>query len=263
MPTLYGWSASSASIPWNTAGTPGGVRYEQVAHALEAGGTFAGRLMTIRWDNSAYANATYFYPVILEANTTYELSFLYEYWANASGTQVITAGISTDANAAGRYHSQSFSTSSIAQRLRKAEFRFQSREAGTYYLTFNGNHAMYGIGDFRLRSIEFENQLLIGKNYTGGFLNAELVQVHFEEGAFAPDLLSAEKPIPYQSGALIGADGTELRISQIPIGARVSVTDIAGRVILTMYSNADELAVPLTKGIYLVGINNERTKILL
>jgi hypothetical protein len=262
-PTEYGWSASSASIPWNTAGAPGGVRYEEVSHALETGGTFTGRLMTMRWDNAAYVTASYFYPVVLEASTMYELSFLYEYWANASTSQVITAGISTSANATNRYHSQSFTTSAIAQRLRKAEFRFQSREAGTYYLTFNGNHAMYGIGDFQLRSIKFDNQLLVGKNYTGGSLVAEISQVNYEGGAFAPDVLSATIPASASSGALVGTYGNELRITRLPLGARVSVTDITGRIVMSQYVNSTEFNLILAKGIYLVGINNDRLKILM
>lgn len=59
MPTEYGWSAS-ATVPWNVAAGGGGVRYENVTHNIEGGGSYTGRFMTIRWDGSAYSSATYF-----------------------------------------------------------------------------------------------------------------------------------------------------------------------------------------------------------
>lgn len=185
MPTEYGWSAS-ATVPWNVAGGGGGVRYETVTHNRDGGGSFSGRLMTIRWDGSGYSTATYFYPVTLEANTTYEFSFLYEYWANATAAQTMTVGVSRTATAGSAYDSQAFVTSATAQTLRQGVFKFSSQDAGQYFITFTGTWAMYGIGNLQLKSLTYENRLQFGKNYNGGNLNADVYYVSYQEGAFAP-----------------------------------------------------------------------------
>jgi len=184
-PTTYGWTAS-VTVPWNTAGGGSGVRYESVNHALEGGGTYSGRLMTIRWDGSSISTATYFYPVTLEANKTYEFSFLYEYWSNATTAQTMTVGVSKTASAAGILDNKQFVTSATAQTLRSGTFLFSSQEAGTYYITFAGTWAMYGIGKLEVKSLTYENRLQFGKNYPCGSLNADVYYVSFQEGAYAP-----------------------------------------------------------------------------
>ncbi len=185
LPTTYGWSASVA-VPWNTAGGGSGVRYENVNHAMESGGTFSGRLMTIRWDGSSISSATYFYPVTLEANKTYEFSFLYEYWSNATTVQTITVGVSKTAAASGIFVSKPFVTSATAQTLRPGTFLFNSQDAGTYYITFSGSWAMYGIGKLEVKSLTYENRLQFGKNYPDGNLNANVYYVSYQNGAYAP-----------------------------------------------------------------------------
>lgn len=262
-PTDYGWSSSSASIPWNFAGYAGGVRYEDVTHALDGGGSFTGRLMTIRWDAGAYSSASYFYPVSLEANTNYELSFLYEYWANASSAQPLTVGVSTSANVANQYASKSFQTTAASQRLRKGEFRFSSKAAGTYYLTFEGAYAMYGIGDFSLKSVQFENRLQFGKNYTDGLLSANVMEVSYEGAAYAPELLSSQRPGETMSNVTIRTSNNQLHINNLPAGALVNITDISGRLLLYQKTTTDALAINLNTGIYIIGINDERTKVIL
>ena len=107
-PTAYGWSASTDKIPWNTAGGGGGVRYETATHNVENDNAYTGRFMTIRWDGNEISNATYFYPVVLEANTNYDFSLLYEYWSNATSSRSMTIGISTSNNVSGIYDSQTF-----------------------------------------------------------------------------------------------------------------------------------------------------------
>ncbi|NDW19148.1 hypothetical protein D0T53_09515 [Dysgonomonas sp. 216] len=192
-PTEYGWSASASDIPWNAVGGMG-VRYENVTHNLENGGSFTGRLMTIRWDATSYASATYFYPVTLEANTVYELSFLYECWANATSTASITTGISQAKDATGIYKSETHITPTATQTLRRGTFTFTTKDAGTYYLTFSGAWAMYGIGDFRLKGISYENRLLIGKNYNEGSADFEVFSVTYQDGAYAPGEGSGDTP---------------------------------------------------------------------
>lgn len=203
LPTTFGWSAS-ASAPWSTGG--GGVRFETPTHNVEGEGTYPGTLLTIRWDASDLNGATYFYPVTLEANTSYEFSFLHEYWGSASSAQTLTVGISTSQSDANIYNSQSFVTSGTAQTLKPGKFIFTSQEAGVYYLTFKGTWAMHAIGKLELKSYTYENRLLLGKNYNGGFLNADILYVSYEEGAFAPYLdvpvtepeLPAKRVLPIQ-----------------------------------------------------------------
>lgn len=185
MPTEYGWSAS-ATVPWNVAAGGGGVRYENVTHNIEGGGSYTGRFMTIRWDGSAYSSATYFYPVTLEANKTYEFSFLYEYWSNATAAQTMTVGVSKTATAAGIFESKAFVTAATAQTVRPGTFLFSSQEAGTYYITFNATWAMYGIAKLSLKSLAYNSRLQFGKNYNSGSLNAEVYAVSYQDGAYAP-----------------------------------------------------------------------------
>lgn len=185
MPTEYGWSASAA-VPWNVAAGGGGVRYENVTHNIEGGGSYTGRFMTIRWDGSTISSATYFYPVTLEANKTYEFSFLYEYWSNATTAQTMTVGVSKTATAAGIYDSKPFVTAATGQTVRPGTFMFSSQEAGTYYITFNATWAMYGIAKLSLKSLAYDSRLQFGKNYNSGSLNAEVYSVSYQDGAYAP-----------------------------------------------------------------------------
>jgi hypothetical protein len=192
MPTAYGWSSSPVNAPWNTAGGGSGVRYETATHSVEGQTAYNGRFMTIRWDSDDLLSTHYFYKVSLEANTTYDFSLLYEYWSNASSSQPMTIGISTTNNASGIYDSKTFNTSATAQVLRPANFIFTSKEAGTYYLTFAGARAMYGIANLSLKSFTYENKLQIGKNYATGHLDAEIAYVSYQPGAFAA---SEQEPI--------------------------------------------------------------------
>lgn len=186
-PTEYGWSATSSSVPWNTANGGSGVRYQDASgHSYEDGTTYDGQLLTIRWDNNAYADATYFYPVTLEANTTYSFDFVYEYWGSASTAQTLTVGVARNMAADDVYKSQSYATASLAQKLRSGNFMFSTMEAGTYYLTFSGTWAMFGIGRLSLKSYVIEPVLRIGKNYNGGSLAAEIAYVSYQDNAYLP-----------------------------------------------------------------------------
>ena len=97
MPTAYGWESANTNVPWNSANGSGGVRYIDVnsssstVHTLNSTGTpYTGRLLSVRWDNSAYESAVFVYPMTLSAYTPYNFSFLYELWSNAnSGTMTV------------------------------------------------------------------------------------------------------------------------------------------------------------------------------
>lgn len=189
-PTTYGWESTGATVPWNTANSSSGVRYIDLTtssspqHFLD-GSVFTGRLLTIRWDGNLGSNV-YYYPVTLEANTTYEFSMVYEHWNNGPIGAPISVGISQTRTQAGIYASATYPTIE-RNRLQTANFRFSSREAGQYFITFTGTAGtMYGIGNLSLRSLSFENRFLIGKNYDGGSANMEIFYVSYQEGAFAP-----------------------------------------------------------------------------
>ncbi len=187
-PTDYGWNASLSTIPWNTANSGSGVRYLDVTPSTNPQHKLNGvaqnaRLLTIRWDGSN-SSAVYYYPVTLEANTAYELSMLYELWANVAAGSPMTVGICT-ADKSASYETASLITGAV-QELRKGQFRFTSKEAGQYYITFTSSVAgMFGIGNLSLKSYTCESHLAVGKNYNGGNADFEIFSINYQDGAFA------------------------------------------------------------------------------
>lgn len=250
-PTTYGWSASVA-VPWNVAGGGGGVRYETATHNMEGGGSYTGRFMTIRWDGGTISSATYFYPVTLDANKTYEFSFLYEYWSNATSAQTITVGVSKSASAAGIFQSTPFVTSATAQTLRSGKLLFSSQEAGTYYITFNGTWAMYGIAKLEVKSISYESRLQFGKNYTGGNLEAIVYYVSYEDGAFAPDKNTSSVAETSVSSPLVYIAARQLMVRNLQPGTDVFIFDVAGRLLVNRKTGTDGFRMALNPGVYLV-----------
>lgn len=87
-PNAYGWAYTGTTVTnlFNTANSGSGVRYIDVTAAANPhtynGNAYTGRVLYIRWDNSSYQNAVFSYPVTLEANTTYDFSWLYSLTAN-------------------------------------------------------------------------------------------------------------------------------------------------------------------------------------
>lgn len=209
LPTAYGWDATGATVPWNTANGTSGVRYLDVntstsPNHLLGNGVFTGRLLTIRWDGSLGSNV-YYYPVTLEANKTYEFAMVYEHWNNGAIGAPITVGVSRTKTSAGIYQSATFATVE-RNRLQNATFSFNSNEAGLYYITFTGaSGTMYGIGNLQLRSVTYNSSLIIGKNYPGGSADFDLFYVTYQEGAYAPSSeihhgpdLPVKKTLPVQ-----------------------------------------------------------------
>lgn len=181
-PSDYGWANAITGIPWNDANAGGGVRFMDVTsgHTYK-GATYQGRIMTIRWDGSY---GTYSFPVTLEANTSYEFSMLYEWWNNGSPNSV-SVGISPSRDASEQINVKSFSTAS-KNTLQKATFTFTSREAGEYYLIFNGQSGvMYGIAELELNEITYLPKLILGK-YCSGKTDIKITNVMYEAGAYAP-----------------------------------------------------------------------------
>ena len=192
-PSDYGWAITdNASAIFNTANSGSGVRYIDVnetrnRHILN-GETYFGRIMFIRWDAEAIKNAAYSYPVTLEANTTYDFSMLHAYWSNATGGKSIHVGIGKTPEAAGRFASQVFPTNGTAT-LKRDSFVFTSQEAGTYYLTFTGDWALFSVSDLKLNKLNTSPRFIFGKNYPDGAVNMEISSATYEEGAYAPDAI--------------------------------------------------------------------------
>jgi hypothetical protein len=193
-PASYGWSYHGTTVTnlFNTANAGSGVRYMDInassgsnVHTYN-GTAYAGRLLYIRWDNSATQNTVYRYPVMLEANTTYEFSWLHAYINNAgTGPRTMTVGIGKDTSATGRISSRTFFTSGTRV-LNKEAFTFTSQEAGLYYLTVTGDWAIFSIGELSLNKKEFIPRFIFGKNYPGGDVDMQIMSVTYEEGAYAP-----------------------------------------------------------------------------
>lgn len=158
-PSDYGWANTVATLPWNTANSTSGVRYIDVTagHTFESDGTaYNGRIMYMRWDNAAYSASTYSYPVKLEKGLQYEFSWIYEYVANAAAGAKINIAIAAGADGSGAIASKSFTTAA-ANKLRKGDLIFTSEVEGTYYVTFTGAYALFGIADLKLKSTNLIN----------------------------------------------------------------------------------------------------------
>lgn len=186
----YGWDATGATPPWTVANGTSGVRYLDVKsnsspiHLLNAS-PYEGRLLTLRWDG-ALTSVVYYYPVSLEANTAYDFSMVYEHWNNGAIGAPITVGISVDKSLGGVYESKTFATVE-KNTLQNGNFKFTSKHAGTYYISFVGAAGtMYGVGGLSLKSYSYPSRVIVGKNYDGGAANMEVYHVSFQDGAYAP-----------------------------------------------------------------------------
>ncbi|MGO4771283.1 glycosyl hydrolase [Flavobacterium sp. W22_SRS_FK3] len=158
-PNDYGWANTSASLPWNTANSTSGVRYLDVTsgHTFESNNTsYNGRIMYIRWDNSAYSTSTYSYPVKLEKDLKYEFSWIYEYVSNSAPGTPMNVAISAAPNGNGAIASKTFITGN-ATKLRKGDFSFIATADGTFYITITAGSGLMAMGDLTLKSSNLIN----------------------------------------------------------------------------------------------------------
>ncbi|THU34192.1 T9SS type A sorting domain-containing protein [Niastella caeni] len=194
-PSDYGWAytGTTSTTLFSTANstTAGTSRYMDVnassggnLHTYN-GATYTGRLLFIRWDGSGIQNTVYSYPVTLEANTTYDFSMLHAYLTNATGSRTMTVGIGKTTATSGRIASQVITTNGTRV-LNRESFVFTSQEAGTYYLTINGNWGLFSIGELSLNKMEINPRFIFGKNYPSGAVDMEISSATFEAGAYAP-----------------------------------------------------------------------------
>ena len=158
-PNDVGWLNTTTTVPWNTANAGGGCRFRDAGVGFTAG-TFKNeadgsvndsRHLMLRYDNSAYSSSVYAYPVTLQANTTYE--FTMNYLIGGSGTPPMNMiiGASTTPNLTGLISAQTITTTSSATIYRKASYTFSTTAAGTYYMTFRGGFAWFGVTNLNLQ----------------------------------------------------------------------------------------------------------------
>ncbi|MDR6339632.1 hypothetical protein HNQ91_002697 [Filimonas zeae] len=189
-PATYGWALTGTTTAlFNTANSGSGVRYMDVTTTANThtynNSAWTGRVLYLRWDNSAITGACYSYPVTLEANTTYDFTMLHSYVSNATGSKYITAGIGKTTSAADRLATHTFSPEGT-KALKRESFLFTSQEAGVYYLTFTGSWALYSVADLSVTKAQITPRFLFGKNYASGAVNMDIASVTYDEGAYAP-----------------------------------------------------------------------------
>lgn len=196
-PTEIGWGNSGSYVPWNPTNAGGGVRLIDALGGLSyQGNNFSDRSFLIRWESGVDNGSYYYYPVTLEANTTYKLSFLYGYWNNGS-TGRFNIGVG-----------KGFTSEDVIkevgyddwdkQTLDDGELSFTTEEAGTYYLLFSSNTAgIWIITDLYLHKFSVEPRIIIGKNYPAGAVDMQISSVTYDaSGAYAPEASASSPKVP-------------------------------------------------------------------
>lgn len=160
-PNDVGWlNTVTATIPWTVANGSGGCRfrdsgvtggYTAGSFTYESGAAaLTSRQLMFRWDATAYSTSYYAYPVTLEACSSYTFTFDYCYGGSGSAGLTLTAGISSTASGTDRLSSKIFTTTT-ASVMRTGTYTFTTGTlAGTYYMTFNGAWAWFGVSNLNL-----------------------------------------------------------------------------------------------------------------
>ncbi|MCZ4222958.1 glycosyl hydrolase [Pedobacter rhodius] len=216
-PAAYSWgyTGTTSTTVFNTANGSGGTRYVDINASSGSnlhtynGATYTGRVLYIRWDGSSISGTAYNYPVMLEANTSYNLSMLHAYVSNATGSKNITVGIGKTTAVADRFSTYTFVTSGTRV-LNKETFSFTSKEAGLYYLTITGDWALFSIADLSLNKYEVKPRFIFGKNYLSGAVDISVSSVTYDDGAYAP---TAPAAAPKQDLIVTGSTASFLPTS--------------------------------------------------
>ncbi|APZ45921.1 hypothetical protein BW723_06265 [Polaribacter reichenbachii] len=192
-PLDAGWKNNGAgTVPWNTPNTNSGVRF---TNTLNNRFTYNGQtysennhFMLMRWESGVTNGSSYYYPLTLEANKTYNLSSLYTYWGNgSSGTFKI--GVSKETTGINIINQSEITISNgNAKELYDNNLTFSTTDAGTYYLLVENDGAgIWFLGDIKLYEFEAESRIIVGKNYLDGSANMQITSVTFDDtGSFAP-----------------------------------------------------------------------------
>lgn len=192
-PLQAGWNNNGAgNVPWNTPNSNSGVRFTNTLNPnlTYNGQTFTdtSHFMLMRWESGVTNGSSYYYPVTLEANTTYNLSSLYAYWGNGSaGTFKISASKDTTGNNIINQFSTTV-TNGNQRKLSDGNMAFTTTEAGTYYLLFqNDGGGIWFVGDLSLKKFEAQPRIILGKNYPNNAADINIKSVTFDaSGSYAP-----------------------------------------------------------------------------
>ena len=147
---LWNVANGSSGCRFRDSGVSGGYTANSVSYENAATTYLTSRYLMVRWDNSAYSTSYYAYPVTLQANTSYTFTMDYFYGGSGSAGLTLTAGISTTVDKTGQLSSSTFTTTAVNV-VRKGSFIFTSGPTdGTYYFTFNGAWAWFGVANLNL-----------------------------------------------------------------------------------------------------------------
>lgn len=184
-----GWRNNGAgSVPWQQPNGYG-VRFtNNYSGASYDGSSYNDWLLMLRWESGVTNGSSYYYPVELEANTTYSFTYICAYWNNGvSGTfkgavSQETTGDDLIANAT------TSSSNNGKQKLCDQSFTFTTTNAGTYYLMFqNDGGGIWVVGEMTLKKFGSDPRIIVGKNYIDGAVDMSISSVTFDAaGAYAP-----------------------------------------------------------------------------
>ncbi|NLK48432.1 MAG: hypothetical protein GX296_06455 [Bacteroidales bacterium] len=161
-PNDVGWLSSVDGVPWSTANSGGGCRFRDpgedncVGYTNEDGTENLGRQLMLRWDGSPYNTAVYAYPVELEGNSTYEFSLDFLLGGSSTAPKNMTVGASTTPDLTGQLVAETFTSTDDVKVYRRVSILFTTSTAGTYYVTFTGAWAWYGITNLYLEKSDVQ-----------------------------------------------------------------------------------------------------------
>ncbi|MGC3976884.1 MAG: BNR-4 repeat-containing protein [Paludibacteraceae bacterium] len=224
-PDKYGWAVTVGTF--NYANSTSGLRYVDVTSSSNpihylSGSAYAGRLMMVRWDGagSTSLESVYSYPVNLQTGKRYKLTFIYEWWNNAS-VPTYTVGIGTSKDGSNPIVTNTYACSSTKNLLQKGELSFHITTGGTYYLTIKGNNlAVLGaIGELSM----VEVPAILESNVTSINLNYYNTSQTFNispNGSTDPISLAAPtgvslstSTLPYSGGTIIASSTDSSSVS--------------------------------------------------
>lgn len=196
-PTFTGIANNAApGSPWTSDGLMGADASDQYRPRVQVGSTSVPieinenrTAFTIRFD---YGYATYFsYPITLKPNTWYEHSVDVIAWGSRTNLPVDVVISSSNNGLSGIIFNETMYTPATADTGEKRLFRFKTPDADspkTYYLTYRNTSgtSLVGITNLVVAEREAINSLLIGKNYKGGNLDANIISITYDEDAYAP-----------------------------------------------------------------------------
>jgi len=196
-----GWGNNGVGVvPWNNPNTSG-VRFNNNSNStLKYNGvayTGTNYFAMLRWESGVTNGSSFYYPVTLEANKTYNLSSLYGYVNNgASGNFKLAISKETTGNNLIAQFSNGSVTLNDKLKLYDNNLAFTTTEAGTYYLLVqNDGGGIWLLGNLVLKEIASDSRIIIGKNYLDGANNMEVTSVTFDAtGSYSPvPVLNAPK----------------------------------------------------------------------